>query len=259
MESWVSINRMTDTTTEFRVLRSLLKTSRPETLGILAYLWMWGLNNADAEGRIINADEDAIDAYFREVGLFTQYVDGVANALIASGWIDKTSDGLFIHDWDVWQRERLKREKKRAYDCKYKREYRAGLAQSRTTNQKSYDSRTTNAKSYDIEPTEPSKKSAGYSNDFEAFWAEYPRHDDKGMAFKQYQARVKAGYSPDELLTACRAYAAKCKREHTEKMYIKQAKTFLGAATPFLDFLPKMNEIKASQDMPDTSNPFEGM
>ena len=256
MESWVSINRMTDTTTEFRVLRSLLKTSRPETLGILAYLWMWGLTNADAEGRIINADEDAIDAYFCEVGLFTQYADGVANALIVSGWIDKTGDDLFIHDWDVWQRERLKREKKQAYDRKYWHESQSKIGRTRTSKQNSYEASTKKQNSYESAPT---KKATGYSNDFEAFWAEYPRHDDKGMAFKQYQARVNAGYSPDELLTACRAYAAKCRREHTEKMYIKQAKTFLGAATPFLDFLPKMTETKASQDMPDTSNPFEGM
>lgn len=259
MESWVSINRMTDTTAEFRVLRSLLKTSRPETLGILAYLWMWGLNNADAEGKIINADEDAIDAYFREVGLFTQYVDGVTNALIVSGWIDKTSDGLFIHDWYVWQRERLKREKKKAYDRKYWHESQTKVAQTRTSSENSYETSTSKPNSYEFEPTETKKKPAGYTSDFESLWAEYPRHDDKGMAFKQYQARVKAGYSPEELLTACRAYAAKCKREHTEKMYIKQAKTFLGAATPFLDFLPKMSETKAEQTMPDTSNPFEGM
>ena len=47
----------------------------------------------------------------------------------------------------------------------------------------------------------------------------------------------------------------RCQREHTERKYIKQAKTFLGPSTPFTDFLPSRQPAKL---VPDTENPFSG-
>lgn len=84
-----------------------------------------------------------------------------------------------------------------------------------------------------------------YPTDFEAFWSDYPKKADKGQAYKKYQARIKDGYSPDELQQAARNYRMECDREHTPTKYIKHAKTFLGDATPFLDYMPK-NEPRHS-------------
>lgn len=78
-----------------------------------------------------------------------------------------------------------------------------------------------------------------YPDDFEAFWAEYPKKADKGMAYKKYQARIKSGFSPEELRLAARNYRMECERKHTDSQYIKHAKTFLGDATPFLDYIEK--------------------
>lgn len=114
-----------------------------------------------------------------------------------------------------------------------------------------------NAKNDDIPPEKPSKTE--YSADFEAFWRVYPRHDDKGQAYKKFQARLKNGFSAEELCQAASRYRAKCQREGTEQKYIKQAKTFLGDATPFTDYLD-MKAPRATVDdrMRSGSNPFRG-
>ena len=88
----------------------------------------------------------------------------------------------------------------------------------------------------------PAKKVNSYPKNFEEFWAVYPRKDEKGVAYAKYAARIKDGYSPEELLQAATAYADQCKRLKTEKQFTKQAKTFLSDKAPFADFLK--NDIK---------------
>lgn len=81
------------------------------------------------------------------------------------------------------------------------------------------------------------KKKQEYPLPFEEVWKVYPRRRDKAMAYKAYNARLNDGYSEQELLTATKAYAEECKRNHTEERYIKQGKTFFGVNTPFIDYL----------------------
>lgn len=76
-----------------------------------------------------------------------------------------------------------------------------------------------------------------YSSNFEEFWKVYPRKVDKAKANKCYQARVKEGWSEEELLKAAKAYAESCKKNGTEDKYIKHGATFLSAGTPFVDYL----------------------
>lgn len=82
---------------------------------------------------------------------------------------------------------------------------------------------------------------------FEELWKIYPRKKDKASAHKKYKARLEDGYSEDELLTATKAYAEECKKNHTEERYIKQGKTFFGPDTPFTDYL-KAGEENAVQE-----------
>ena len=78
-----------------------------------------------------------------------------------------------------------------------------------------------------------------YSVNFDALWKEYPRKIDKASAYKCYQARLKDGYSEEELMQAVKNYSKECEAEKREQKYIKHAKTFLGTSTPFVDYLPK--------------------
>lgn len=106
-------------------------------------------------------------------------------------------------------------------------------------------------------PAGPKKKTSNYSTDFERFWSVYPRKADKGQAYRKYCARIRDGFSPDELYQAAVNYSASCKSNRTEEKFIKHGKTFLGDSTPFIDFLPKKDaqDVKEAQDS-DNSNPF---
>lgn len=81
-----------------------------------------------------------------------------------------------------------------------------------------------------------------YTCAFEEFWKSYPRKVDKGNAYKAFEARIHAGYAEDELILACKNYADVCRKEQTDTKYIKHAKTFLSANTPFLDYLRTESE-----------------
>lgn len=100
-------------------------------------------------------------------------------------------------------------------------------------------------------------KKVGYTTDFEEIWGEYPRKKEKGGAYEKYKARIADGFSHEELLEATKAYAAECKRNHTEERFIKQGKTFFGPSTPFLDYLKKGEARTSNDPYEDTGeNPF---
>ena len=82
-------------------------------------------------------------------------------------------------------------------------------------------------------------KNNNYSSSFDEFWKNYPRKQDKGQAYKCYQARLNDGYTEEQLLTACINYAAECDKDKREKKYIKVASTFLSVNEPFVEYLDK--------------------
>ena len=93
------------------------------------------------------------------------------------------------------------------------------------------------AKETEKEEKKPTKTE--YPEGFKRFWEIYPRTADKKACYRQYAARVKDGYSPEELEAAARAYRAECERKRTPQEYIKHGKTFLGVSGAFEEYLPK--------------------
>lgn len=85
------------------------------------------------------------------------------------------------------------------------------------------------------------KKDIVYITRFEETYKIYPRKGDKKRAYSCYQARLKEGYSEDELYAATKNYADYCEREKRDQKYIKLATTFFGVNTPFVDYLPKQD------------------
>jgi hypothetical protein len=86
-----------------------------------------------------------------------------------------------------------------------------------------------------------------YSDEFEAFWREYPRRhraSPKPEAWKKWQARLMAGVSPHDLITAATNY--RLEQESFGKLgteYVKQPSTFLGAGehwTPYVGAQPAL-------------------
>lgn len=246
-------------------LRRLYKSigcSQNEAIGILVVLWLWGIDNADENGLIVSADRDDIAEVIRP-GLNPSYdADAVVRALIANGWIDwhRQGDKLYFHDWSEW----------RSYYNSYTNSKLKNVERVRRYREKNADNNDCNVTCNVTESVEEPipedqqtieklavRNKAGYSTDFDKFWQAYPRHADKGQAYKKYNARLKDGYSPEELYKAAEKYAEQCKARNTEQEYIKHAKTFLGDATPFVDYLPKQQMQEPQATYEETGgNPF---
>lgn len=89
---------------------------------------------------------------------------------------------------------------------------------------------------------ENEKKKNNYSVEFESFWKCYPRRKEKAKAYRCYQARLKDGYSAEELVKAAGAYSDECQQMDKEERYIKLAATFLGPDKPFEEYLCRYQE-----------------
>ena len=83
-----------------------------------------------------------------------------------------------------------------------------------------------------------------YNAHFQDFWDAYPRKVDKKRAYKCYQARIKEGFSEEEMLLAAQAYSEECKKEHRDSKYIKHPATFLSVDTPFAEYIKKAEPKK---------------
>ena len=248
-------------------LRSLAKEigcSQNEALGVLVRFWLWGIHNADKNGRIIGADKYDI-AEVITIGLDGRYPpEKAVDALIATNWID-LGDGLYIHDWEEWQEQWYRAIQVRERAAARKREERK--RKKLEINGSPPNARNEPDKK-DIHEALPSPKlvasqealksnaASVYTNDFEEFWSVYPRKVGKGDAYKKYQTRLKDGWSPAELLEAAENYAGMCKAKKTERDYIKHPKTFLSDTTPFADFISKRETGSQAAGCDYDNDPF---
>lgn len=219
--AWISVHE-TVISMKLRKLSKVLSCSQNEALGILIRLWLWGINNADEYGNIVDAtEEDICDALSAGLSNNIEPPD-VVQALIDVGYLDRpNNEGLKLHNWDIWQQQWYKMLKQRA---KWRERYREEQAKKKSE-----------------ESPKVTRKRKEYPTDFEKFWQVYPRKIGKGEAYKCYKARVADGWSPENLEMAARKYALQVEKMHTEEKYIKHPKTFLSASTPFTDYLENEN------------------
>lgn len=236
--AWISVHEQV-VGGKLRTLAKELNCSQNEALGMLVTLWLWGINNADSEGKIIGATRADI-AKVLYVGL-NEEIDPLkaVDALITTGWIDLDTD-LYLHDWGEWQEQWYKAMTAREKDKERKRRERA--AKKLAPQQKAPPVKKEEPAISTSEPTIPQQpetknKAEGYTKDFEEWWSVYPRKIGKGDAYKKYKTRIKDGWSPTELLEAAQNYRTKVLNERTEQKFIKHPKTFLSDTTPFADFI----------------------
>jgi len=120
--AWISVHESV-LGPKLRRLLKQLDTSSFECLGILNCLWLWGLNNADENGRILDATTEDIERHLYGVAIGCDLdMKKVVSALIDTGWIDLTNDGMFLHDWAGWQELWYKAKARRKHDVDRKRE-----------------------------------------------------------------------------------------------------------------------------------------
>lgn len=250
--AWISVHESVDGP-KLRNLYKSLRCSKFEALGILNFLWLWGLTNAEKNGLVKYADRGDIERYLYGVGAGCR-IDAAAivSALVDSGWIDEVPEGIFLHDWEEWQEQWYKAKERREKDAKRKAEKRSAAAAGEPV-QTTLSLDSGEVKAEEPAPDPPKKKASRYEPEFDEFWRHYPRKADKGAAYKKYMTRRKEGYSAEELLTACKNYAMECVRRNTAEEYIKHPKTFLSDTRPFLEFIPKTTVM---QDEESGGNPF---
>ena len=257
---------------KLRRLYKALGCSKPEAIGVLYFLWDWGLDNADEDGILVGLGKDDVSRYLYGVSLDCRLnMDDVVDALVATGWLDETGDGLVLHDWYDWQgpyyRAKERRKKDAARKAEERRITRRIEAQAVTASPLSETvSEPVAQKEEPVQESmfgaiesKPGRTSAEavksrYAEGFLQFWEAYPRKLGKGDAYKKYQARRKDGFSDEELIQSAKNYAAECRSRRTEKEYIKHPKTFLSDSLPFTDYLPKNDDKPKTQQ---SGNPFE--
>lgn len=252
--AWISVHEQVIG----KKLRSLAKEigcSQNEALGLLVRLWLWGINNADKEGRIVGADKDDI-AEMLTAGIGSGiYPENAVDAMISTGWIDDES-GLYIHDWSEWQEQWYKAIKIREDAARRKRAERERKRSAASEQKPDAEKQDLPSPKLNVLPEEPVRAAPAYTKDFEEFWKIYPRHVGKGEAYKKYKARLNDGWRESELLEAATAYAEKCSRERTEQQYIKHPKTFLSESTPFADYIKSTDSKEEHHDVSD-DDPFK--
>ena len=255
--AWISVHEQV-IGGKLRELSKYIGCSQNEALGILVRFWLWGINNADKEGRIIGADKDDI-ADVLIAGLNKEFdANDVVEALVNAEWLDEDEDTLYIHDWNEWQEQWYKAMEAREKDAARKRAERKRKREEQQPEPPVPAQKPELPDNPPEPPKAPAKKTSGYTSAFEEFWKAYPRKVGKGDAYKKYKARLNDGFSEEALLEAAINYAAKCNRERTEEKYIKHAKTFLSDTLPFTDFIRKEQQAhNDSSDTDDGGNPFE--
>lgn len=239
--------------------------SGAEALGILVNIWLEGAreNRISSDGKMVNfRRKDILKVFNNEVSEGLD-ADRILDALIQTGWIDEIDGQFFVHDWEDAQEPLVKYQRERENAARRKREQRQREKErSATGTAPHYESPPAREEAPDAEPTPPATppsaptQESKYGSSFETLWNAYPRKDEKSAAYRCYQARLKDGYSEEEMLKATQAYAEQLRKDKTEKKYIKQAKTFLGPNTPFTDYIRKEPVQNREEQMPDYRNPF---
>lgn len=243
---------------KLRELHKEIGCSRNEAIGLLVGLWLWGMDNANADGLLRGCGRDDIEEQIAIGSEKNRYIPAEAyDALVSGEWLEERESGIYIHDWEEWRchynkwiadKERNKERQKRFRERHEKDNTSSNDKCNVTNEEKSKDSQPKVAES-------TKRKTRDYSAvGFVEFWNIYPRKEDKAEAYECYKARLRDGYSPEELLTAARKYAEFCKRKHYEKEYIKKAKRFIGANGSFTELI----EIAPEQEKKrtDGENPF---
>ncbi len=116
--AWISVYQEVDGP-KLRRLSKALNTCKAEALGILNFLWFWGMVNADERGRVLDADRTDIEDALAGVTRINTVT--VVDSLFEAGWLDNKDGCIFIHDWDTWQEQWYKLQKTRKYDAERKR------------------------------------------------------------------------------------------------------------------------------------------
>ena len=105
--AWIESHQTVGQHPKTKKLARRLGVSLPAAVGHLHYLWWWALDFAQ-DGALDKFDADDIADALHWDGEPSQLID----ALVSSGYIDETPEGLRIHDWTDYAGKLLERREK---------------------------------------------------------------------------------------------------------------------------------------------------
>ncbi len=251
---WICIHDTIDGP-KLRGLHKKIGCSKFEAVGILVCLWLWGVQNADEEGHLVNADRGDMERFLHGESSGFLFDEGVVyDALIDTGWIDDVDGELYLHDWQIWQKACFRYSSRLKKDAERKRKTYSGKEDTKEKGDCAEEKEAKNEAPKEDVPAEKPKKQTGkdYPEEFVKLWEVYPRKDRKAEAYESFCARLKDGTDPEDMKKAAEAYAMKCRKEKTPQRYIMQGKTFFGTHLNFLDYVPQKKE---PEDV--DANPFD--
>lgn len=120
--AWISVYQEVDGP-KLRRLAKLLDSGKAEALGILNFLWFWGMNNADETGRALEAGREDIEDAIAGVSKISPAT--IVDALFTAGWLDDVEGDIYLHDWDQWQEQWYKLQRTRKSKAEYMRRTRS--------------------------------------------------------------------------------------------------------------------------------------
>jgi hypothetical protein len=94
--AWISVHQQLRDHRKLRDLYRRLNTTRQQAIGYLILLWLWGLDNADPKGLLLSTTIEDIE----EALYWTGELGKLYQILVQSGWIDELEDGIYLHDWE---------------------------------------------------------------------------------------------------------------------------------------------------------------
>jgi len=156
--------------------------------------------------------------------------DAFFNALVDSGFIDKTDDGYKIHDWWDYAGKLIALRQK---DAERKRNSRGKKPESEgnptDVHGTSSGSLTESIRDLnpnpDLNPKKRSKKT--YVAEFNEFWSFYPSGKGKAAAQKAFDKAANSGDEPELMIAGAKKYALECQKKGTPEDYIAHASTFI--------------------------------
>ncbi len=86
-------------------------------------------------------------------------------------------------------------------------------------------------------PVPPDNDSEQKDNDFDQFWAYYPRPIGRKKTAAAWQKRLQENVSPQDLINAAKHYALYCRKMQTQPCFIKHPANFLGSDRGFEDYI----------------------
>ncbi len=220
---WIKMR--TDLLTSPKVVRmsSALKADRFRIVGGLLSVWSL-FDSHSTDGTLSGYTLESLD----DLAAWK----GFSEAMVAVGWLECDGDDISLPRFEAHNGASSKR---RALDSSRKRGVRKVSASDADEMRTREEKRREEEK--EINPLPPAGgdqggKGSKYSDDFEAFWREYPKRDrasSKPDAWKAWGARLKDGVDPQDLIRAAANYRAdQMAKGKVGTEYVKLPSTFLG-------------------------------